>query len=140
MDGGLPVAADMLAAMERNLAAIADMAALSRRIFDRFLAAYPDERARFINIDAAVLRMTDETFVLLHALASGASWAPGSAAHWADLHRNYGPITNARYADWTRLCVAELAAATADWPASAPGWDAAAARLDALLAAANDGP
>ncbi len=121
------------------LMAVPDMAALSRRVFDRFLADYPDEATRFINIDAAVLRMTDETFVLLHALASGETWAAGSAAHWVDLHRNYGPIASARYRAWTALCLAELKMASGSlWQAAAPGWRQAAAQLDALLMAENE--
>lgn len=119
--------------------AVADMRALSRRIFDRFLAEYPDEVARFINVDAAVLRMTDETFVLLFALASGQRWAAGSAAHWVDLHRNYGPIASARYRAWTALCLAEMKAASGPlWEAAAPGWQSAATTLDAMLVAEND--
>ena len=73
----LPVAPDLLAAMTACLIAVPDMALLSRGVFDRFLGAYPDEAARFINVDAAVLRMTDETFVLLHGLASGEGWVGG---------------------------------------------------------------
>jgi hypothetical protein len=136
----IPVAPAMLAAMEGALAAVDDMTLVSRRIFDRFLSTYPDEAARFINVDAAVLRMTDETFVLLHAIASGANWAAGSAAHWVDLHRNYGPIASARYVNWTALCLDELAAVGApDWPASEAGWRTAEAALNQLLLAANDG-
>ncbi len=128
-----------LAAMEACLMAVADMPALSRRLFDRFLAEYPDEASRFINVDAAVLRMTDETFVLLFALAGGERWAEGSAAHWVDLHRNYGPIASARYQAWTALCLAELEAASGPlWEAAAPGWESAAMRLNALLVDENE--
>lgn len=135
----VPVAPDLLAAMTECLIAVPDMALLSRGVFDRFLTAYPDEAARFINIDAAVLRMTDETFVLLHALASGEAWAAGSAAHWVDLHRNYGPIASARYRAWTALCLAELEAVSGQgWVAASSGWQAAAAALDALLVAENE--
>lgn len=127
--------------MAACLMAITDMAELSRRVFDRFLADYPDEATRFINIDAAVLRMTDETFVLLHALASGETWAAGNAAHWVDLHRNYGPIASARYRAWTALCLAELKVASGPlWHAAAPGWCSAATRLNALLEAENERP
>lgn len=135
----LPVAPDRLAAMTACLIAVPDMALLSRTIFDRFLRAYPDEATRFINIDAAVLRMTDETFVLLFALASGEGWAAGSAAHWVDLHRNYGSIASARYMAWTALCLAELERVSGEaWLAGADGWRAAAAALDALLVAENE--
>jgi hypothetical protein len=134
----MTVATPMLAAMEACLAGVDDMAALSARVFARFLSEYPEEAARFINVDAAVLRMTDETFVLLHGLASGADWAAGSAAHWADLHRNYGAINNASYARWTALCLAEMEVASGTaWAPAAPGWIASAAQLTALLAAAN---
>lgn len=127
-----------IAAFEACLAAVPDMAALSARVFARFLDEFPDEAARFINLDAAVLRMTDETFVLLHGIATGAGWAAVSAAHWADLHRNYGPITNARYCRWVALCVAELAAVgAADWPLAEAAVAASAAELCAVLARAN---
>lgn len=136
-----PLASAKLAAMSDCLMAVSDMTALSRRVFNRFLAEYPDESPRFINVDAAVLRMTDETFVLLYALASGETWAAGSAAHWVDLHRNYGPIASARYRAWTALCVAELEVASGSlWQAAAPGWHQAAAQLDALLVAENERP
>jgi hypothetical protein len=135
----LPVAPDLLAAMTDCLVAVHDMALLSRAVFDRFLRTYPDEAARFINVDAAVLRMTDETFVLLHGLASGEGWAAGSAAHWVDLHRNYGPIASARYRAWTALCIAELERVSGDlWIAAQPGWAASASALDALLIAENE--
>jgi hypothetical protein len=134
----LPVDAALLAAMEASLGAVADMTTLSRRVFDRFLNRYPDEAVRFINVDAAVLRMTDETFVLLHGLASGEGWAAPSAAHWIDLHRNYGAIAGECYTAWTALCLSELATASAAlWPGAAPGWRAAADSLDALLLAEN---
>jgi hypothetical protein len=135
----LPIAPDLLAAMTECLVAVPDMALLSRAAFDRFLGSYPDEEARFINVDAAVLRMTDETFVLLHGLASGEEWAAGSAAHWVDLHRNYGPIASARYLAWTALCLAEMERVCGDlWAAAQPGWAAAASVLDALLVAENE--
>ena len=135
----LPVVPDLLAAMTECLVAVPDMALLSRAAFDRFLGSYPDEAARFINVDAAVLRMTDETFVLLHGLASGEGWAAGSAAHWVDLHRNYGPIASARYRAWTALCLAELETLCGDlWLTAEPGWAAAASALDALLVAENE--
>lgn len=130
----------MVAAMEACLGAVDDMAALSARVFARFLTEFPGEAARFINVDAAVLRMTDETFVLLHGLASGADWAVGSAAHWADLHRNYGAISDASYTRWVALALAELESASGSaWAPAAPGWIASAAQLTALLAAANAG-
>jgi hypothetical protein len=135
----LPVAPEQLAAMTASLIAVPDMAMMSRAVFDRFLTAYPDEAARFINVDAAVLRMTDETFVLLHGLASGEDWAAGSAAHWVDLHRNYGPIASARYRAWTALCLTELERVSgALWQEAQPGWAAAASALDALLVAENE--
>jgi hypothetical protein len=135
-----PCHPDMLAAMERVVAAVGDMAALSQRVFARFLAEYPDEAARFINLDAAVLRMTDETLVLLLGLAGGEGWAAGGAAHWADLHRNYGAIADDRYRAWTQLVVEELALATeAEWLPSASGWADASEQLTALLLAANQG-
>lgn len=135
----IPVASATLAAMESCMGAVDDMTALSRRTFTRFLEAYPDEATRFINVDAAVLRMTDETFILLLGLASGAEWAAGSARHWADLHRNYGPIASARYAAWTALCLDELAVHNdALWTASVAGWQAAGGALDALLISEND--
>lgn len=135
----LPVAPTLLAAMTDCLIAVPDMALLSRAVFERFLTAYPDEAARFINVDAAALRMTDETFVLLHGLASGEGWAAGSAAHWVDLHRNYGSIASARYCAWTALCLAELERVSgALWLAAQPGWSAAASVLDALLIAENE--
>jgi hypothetical protein len=134
-----PVAPEQLAAMTASLIAVPDMAMMSRAVFDRFLTAYPDEAARFINVDAAVLRMTDETFVLLHGLASGEDWAAGSAAHWVDLHRNYGAIASARYRAWTALCLAELERVSgALWQEAQPGWAAAACALDALLVAENE--
>jgi hypothetical protein len=136
----LPVAPTTLAAMEAALAMVPDMAAFSRGIFTRFLALHPGEAVRFLNLAAAVLRMTDQSFVLLLGLAGGEGWAAGSAAHWADLHRNYGPIGDALYAEWTALCLAELEQASgAAWPASAAGWQAAAAELTRLLIAANQG-
>lgn len=131
---------EMLAAMEHAVAAIGDMTGFSQRVFARFLADYPDEAARFINLDAAVLRMTDETLVLLLGLAGGEGWAPGGAAHWADLHRNYGAIADDRYRAWTRLVVEELAStAGADWVRSAQGWAEASEQLTALLLTANQG-
>lgn len=134
----LPVSSDVLAAMGDCIAAVPDMAALSRRVFARFLAEHPAEAPRFLNLDAAVLRMTDESFVLLLGLAEGEGWAAGSVAHWVDLHRNYGPIDDALYVAWVEICFTELCATVGDiWPAAAPGWEAAAARLNQLLLAAN---
>jgi hypothetical protein len=84
--------------------------------------------------------MTDETLVLLLGLAGGEGWAVGGAAHWADLHRNYGAIADERYSAWTRLVVEELAIASGqEWPASADGWAKASDELTTLLLAANQG-
>jgi hypothetical protein len=134
----LPVSPSMLDAMGDAIAAVADMAEFSRGVFARFFADFPDEAPRFLNLNAAVLRMTDETLALLLDLAGGGDWAPHGAEHWADLHRNYGRIASDRYRAWVALCITELAALRGgDWDLSAAGWQAAADALSLQLEAAN---
>ena len=99
---------EMLAAMEASLLAAGDLHRVSARAFDRFFAAYPDERARFINVAAAQLRMTDEVLMMLYGMASGEGWALTSADHWIDHHRNFGTLTTDLYLCFTDAVLSEL--------------------------------
>jgi len=119
------VSAADAAVMEASLIAIADADEgrgidIRHRLFARFLAAFPARAPAFLNLEAASLRMTDETLQLLVGLARGERWVGPHVAELVGNHRNYGALTRAEYDAFIDLIVEELAAA------AGPAWDAAA--------------
>lgn len=126
-------------AIEATLLALADgRPPLHDQVFAQFFAAFPDERARFYNEEAARARMTDETLAAMHGLAAGDWWVPSHMATMVDLHRNYGPIAAERYAafiDIVLACVRDACGSV--WtPAAAAAWKDQATALKALIDAA----
>ena len=63
------------ATMEASLIAVAEAGIdIRHALFERFLAAFPERREAFLNLDAASRRMTDETLQAMLGLATGEGW------------------------------------------------------------------
>ena len=129
----------MIEAMEAPLFAIADSDIdITPALFDRFFATFPEQRAAFINLDAAAGRMTNETIEAMIGLATDEHWVPITIINFVDLHRNYGDFPASLYAAFIDMTVDALAhAAGAAWTdESNAAWRAQADRLKAMLAEA----
>lgn len=125
--------------MEATLIAIAQADIdITPPLFERFFAAFPEQRPAFTNLGAASGRMTSETIEAMIGLATDEHWVPVTIAHFVDLHRNYGEIPYAQYAAFVDMTVDALAdAAEAGWSeAQALAWRTQAARLNAMIAQA----
>lgn len=128
--------AAVIEAMDESLAALADREIdYPALLFDRFLAAFPGERAKFLNLAAARTRMSDETLQMLYGIASGERWVDTAVADFVDLHRNYGTIDLAVYCGFVDLAVETLAIAAGDaWTdTAASGWERAAGVLKSKI-------
>ena len=107
-------------------------------LFARFFATFPEHRAVFINLDAAAIRMTNETVEAMIGLATEAAWVPTTIINFVDLHRNYGSFSVSLYAAFVDITVDALAvAAGASWTfQSNAAWREQAAKLNILIAEA----
>jgi len=106
-----------LAQMEKTLLAIAKTGIdITPMLFERFLATFPEQRATFTNLEAAMGRMTNETVEALLGLAALEHWVPVTIANFVDLHRNYGEIPLGQYAAFVDMVVDALT------EAAGPGW------------------
>jgi hypothetical protein len=124
------------ALMETSLAAVAEAGIDIRHIlFDRFLAAFPDRRPAFLNLDAASRRMTDETLQILYGLAAGETWVWPLVAELVVTHRNYGVLPADEYDAFVDLAIDELGrAAGAAWTdAHAAAWRRQGEALKAMI-------
>lgn len=133
---------DARAQMEITLFAIADSDVdIAPMLFERFLAAFPEQRATFTNLEAAMGRMTNETVEALLGLATGEYWVPVTITNFVDLHRNYGAIPFAHYVAFVDMVVEALAeAAGRGWSsAQEAAWKAQAKRLNLMIADACEG-
>jgi hypothetical protein len=125
------------ARLEAAIAALdGQEAALRRAVFDRFFAAFPQHRARFLTPDATERRMTDETLQLLLGLAQGESWVWPQVADLVDLHRAYGALDAAEYDRFIDLVVEEAVARAGGDAEAEAAWLRQAAALKALVARA----
>jgi hemoglobin-like flavoprotein len=128
-----------LAAMEAPLFAIAEANIdITPALFDRFFEAFPEQRAPFINLDAAAGRMTNETIEAMIGLATNEHWVPTTIINFVDLHRNYGDFPASLYAAFIDMTVDALAhAAGSAWTKdSNTAWRTQADRLKAMVAEA----
>jgi hemoglobin-like flavoprotein len=135
-DDGIP------AEMETTLLAIAETGTdIAPLLFERFLAAFPEQRAAFTNLEAAMGRMTNETVEALMGVASGEFWVPVTITNFVDLHRNYGTIPLAQYVTFVDMVVDTLAEASGTGWSSAQeaAWRAQATRLNRMIADACEG-
>lgn len=133
---------DARAHMERTLLAIADRDVdIAPSLFERFLAAFPEQRATFTNLEAAMGRMTNETVEALLGLAAHEFWVPVTITNFVDLHRNYGQIPLSHYVAFVNMVVDALAhAAGPGWsPAQETAWRTQAKRLNVMIADACEG-
>lgn len=129
----------MITAMEAPLFAIAEADIdITPTLFERFFATFPEQRASFINLDAAAGRMTNETIGAMIGLATNEHWVPTTIINFVDLHRNYGDFPASLYAAFIDMTVDALAdAAGAAWTGeSNAAWRAQADRLKAMVAGA----
>jgi hemoglobin-like flavoprotein len=127
--------------MEATLIAVAEADIdITPALFERFFAAFPEQRRTFTNLGAASGRMTSETIEAMIGLATDEHWVPVTIAHFVDLHRNYGKIPHAQYAAFVDMTVDALAdAAGTGWcEAQARAWRTQAARLNAMIAQASN--
>jgi hypothetical protein len=130
---------DILTAMEAPLFAIAEANIdITPTLFDRFFATFPEQRAPFLNLDAAAGRMTNETVEAMIGLATNEHWVPTTIINFVDLHRNYGAFPASLYAAFIDMTVDCLAhAAGAAWTSeSNAAWRGQANRLKAMVAEA----
>lgn len=133
----------MITAMEAPLFAIAEADIdITPALFDRFFTAFPEQRAPFINLDAAAGRMTNETIEAMIGLATNEHWVPTTIINFVDLHRNYGDFPASLYATFIDMTVDALADAAGDaWTdESNAAWRAQADRLKAMVAEAVERP
>ncbi|PAL22429.1 globin [Sphingopyxis sp. GW247-27LB] len=124
------------ALMEASLMAVADAGIDIRHLlFERFLAAYPERRPAFLNLDAASRRMTDETLQILFGLAAGEGWVWPLVAELVVTHRNYGALPADEYDAFVDLTIDELgrAAGTAWTVAHAAAWRRQGEALKAMI-------
>jgi hypothetical protein len=110
--------------------------ALRTRVFERFLARWPEHRPRFLTLETTSRRMTDETLQLLHALAGGEGWVWPHVADLVDLHRAYGALDAAEYDAFIELVVAEACELSAAGEATRAAWERQGEALKALVAKA----
>ena len=113
------------AVMEKTLLAIADANVdIVPMLFTRFLAAYPEQRTAFTNLEAAQGRMTNETVEALLGLATREYWVPVE-----------------QYAAFVNMLVDTLAeAAGRAWTeAQDHAWKSQAKRLNGMIAEACAG-
>ena len=128
--------------MEATLVAIAEADIdIIPGLFERFFAAFPEQRPAFINLAAASGRMANETIEALVGLAADESWVPVTITNFVDLHRNYGEIPQAHYTTFVDMVVDALAdAAAAGWnDQQERAWRSQAGRLNAMIAEACKG-
>lgn len=133
---------DALAQMEKTLLAIAETGVdIAPPLFERFLAAFPEQRASFTNLEAAMGRMTNETVEALMGIAGDEFWVPVTITNFVDLHRNYGTIPLAQYVAFVDMVVDVLAEASgAGWSsAQDAAWRTQARRLNRMIADACEG-
>jgi hypothetical protein len=105
----------MIAAMEAPLFAIAEADIdITPALFERFFATFPEQRAPFINLDAAAGRMTNETIEAMIGLATNEHWVPTTIINFVDLHLNYGDFPVSLYAAFIDMTVDALADAAGD--------------------------
>ena len=101
--------------MEENLTLIAEREIdLRIALFDKFLAAFPDREAAFLNLDAASRRMADETLQMLYGLALGEEWVWTTLNELVATHRNYGTLPVEEYDAFIDMTVDEVKIASAD--------------------------
>lgn len=127
----------MIEAMHAGLDAVGQAEVdIAPPLFDRFLAAHPEQRAAFINLDAARGRMTSETIEAMLGLAADEPWVATTVINFVDLHRNYGAFPASLYDDFIDAAVDLLAeAAGTGWTrACDQAWRTQAARLKAMVA------
>lgn len=129
----------MIAAIEAPLFAIAEADIdITPALFDRFFATFPEQRAPFLNLDAAAGRMTNETIEAMIGLATNEHWVPTTIINFVDLHRNYGDFPASLYAAFIDMTVDALADASGvAWTDdSNAAWRAQANCLKAMVAEA----
>jgi hypothetical protein len=129
----------ILTAMETPLLAIAEAdIEITTALFDHFFATFPEQRALFLNLDAAAERMTNETIEAMMGLATDEQWVPTTIINFVDLHRNYGDFPASLYAAFIDMTIDALAhAAGAAWThESDAAWRTQAERLKAMVAEA----
>lgn len=111
-------------------------------LFDVFFATFPEQRAPFLNLNAAAGRMTNETIEAMIGLATDAHWVPTTIINFVDLHRNYGDFPASLYAAFIDMTVDALAhaAGTAWTKDSNAAWRIQADRLKAMVTEAVERP
>lgn len=128
--------------MEENLLLLAEQNIDIRHLlFEKFLAAFPQRRAAFLNLDAASRRMTDETLQMLFGLAQGEDWVWPMVAELVATHRNYGALPIEEYDIFIDMVVMEIAQASETmWTVMhAEAWSRQAKALKILVRQAAKG-
>lgn len=77
-------------------------------LLEKFLAAFSDRRAAFLNLDAGSRRITDETLQMLYGQACEESWVWPMVAELVATHRHYGALARAEYDQFIDLTVDEV--------------------------------
>ena len=126
--------------MEDSLAAAADSGAeLRHGLFERFFTAYPERRRTFLNVEAASIRMTDETLEMMLGIAGQEQWVWPLVTELVFTHRSYGRLPMEEYDAFIDLSIDELASHAADqWNQETDAaWRRQAARLKTMIVQAR---
>lgn len=126
--------------MEENLLILAEQNIDIRHLlFEKFLAAFPQRKAAFLNLDAASRRMTDETLQMLFGLAQGEDWVWPMVAELVATHRNYGALPIEEYDIFIDMVVMEIShASEGAWTVMhAEAWNRQAKALKQLVCQAT---
>jgi hemoglobin-like flavoprotein len=122
--------------MEDTLLAIGESGIdIVLRFFQRFYAAFPEERARFCNRNSSEGLMVNEMLAMLLAQAAHEPWLATMMRAQVNTHHDHGDIALGQYRQAFAMLLAVLAeAAGPAWtPSAAQAWDDSAADLYALI-------
>lgn len=106
-------------------------------VFERFFAAYPQQKGNFYVPEVSCGRMVNESISILLGLAADERWARPAIENFMGLHRaNYDPISVEEYGRFLDLLVDVLAeTAGAAWGEAADhAWRDQAERFKGLIA------
>tara|TARA_R110000772_G_scaffold77139_20_gene166280 strand:+ start:1123 stop:1536 length:414 start_codon:yes stop_codon:yes gene_type:complete len=125
--------------MEQSLFVIAEAEVdITDRLYARFFAAHPEQRASFFHPATTKGQMVNEILECLLALAQGEQWVENSIQNHVIAHRSYGDIPLRLYAELLDMLVACLADIAGKYWSTKyqAAWDRQTARL--IMIVAND--
>lgn len=105
--------------------------------FDRFFAAYPEQRRSFYHPNVTCGAMVNEILESLMGMATGETWVPGSIQSLVVAHRSFGDIPLDQYSGLLDIMIKTLAEiAGPRWtPEFEAAWQEQADELKQIIAA-----